>query len=86
MAKYKDGQGNNSRGHGGPSFCGCGSSTRVRVFDRDQNNFRKYTHCNQINHTIDQYWELHGKPSWSPRAAYLSSTAGLSTAHDSNTL
>jgi len=29
---------------------------------------------------------LHGKPSWPPRAAYLSSIGGSSTADDFNTL
>jgi len=58
----------------------------VEFFGRDQDNSRKYTHCNRTNHTIDQCWELHGKPSWPPHVVYLSNTVGSSTAYDSNTL
>ena len=86
MAEYKDGRGNTSRGRSGMSFCSHSLSTRRRVFNRDQDNSRKCTHCNQTNHTIDRCWELYGKPFRPPRAAYLSNPAGSSTAYDSNIL
>ena len=84
MAEYKDSRGNTSRGRGVMSFRDRGLSSRDRVFGRGQNNSQKCTHCNRTNHTIRRYWELHGNPSWPSRAAYLSGTAVLSTAHDSN--
>jgi len=38
------------------------------------------------HHNIDRCWELHGKSFLSPRPAYLTHSAGSSTAYESNTL
>jgi len=67
-----------------------GASTRMidksTYFFNFQDNSRKCTNCNRINHTIDRCWELHGKPSWPSRVAYLFDIVGSFTAYNYNTL